>query len=65
MHDNDPQIFLLTETQLKSNIGIQVDGYQFYGRKREGRNGGETEQQPDINGQERRYCTGMVKHLKK
>ena len=40
VHDCDPQIFLLTETHLRSNIGINIKGYKFYGRKREGKNGG-------------------------
>ena len=40
LNDNNPQVFLLTETQLRSNIGMQIKGYQFYGRKREGKNGG-------------------------
>lgn len=40
LNDNNPQVFLLTETQLRSNIGMQIKGYQFYGQKREGKNGG-------------------------
>lgn len=40
LHDNDPQIYLLTETQLRSNAGIKIDGYNFYSRKREGKFGG-------------------------
>ena len=40
LHDNDPHIFLLTETQLRSNVGMHIEGYKFYGRKREGKIGG-------------------------
>ena len=40
LHDKDPHIFLLTETQLRSNVGMQIEGYQFFCRKREGKNGG-------------------------
>lgn len=40
LHESDPQIYLLTETQLRSNAGIKIDGYNFYGRKREGKLGG-------------------------
>ena len=40
LHDNDPQIFLITETHLTTNIGIQIEGYKYFGRRREGKNGG-------------------------
>ena len=40
LHDCDPHLFFLTETQLRSNVGINIEGYKFYGRKREGKNGG-------------------------
>ena len=40
LHDYDPHMCLLTETQLRSNLGIKIDGFTFYGRKREGKNGG-------------------------
>ena len=40
LHDHDPHLYLITETQLKSNVGMQIEGYTFYGRKREGKNGG-------------------------
>ena len=40
LHDTNPHIFLLTETQLRSNIGMQIEGYKFYGREREGKIGG-------------------------
>lgn len=40
LHDNKPQIFLLTETQLRSNAGMQIEGYKFFSRKREGKTGG-------------------------
>ena len=38
--ENLPHLFLLTETQLRSNTGISADGYTFFGRKREGKIGG-------------------------
>ena len=40
LHDHDPHLYLLTETQLRSNIGMKIDGYSFYSRKREGKVGG-------------------------
>ena len=40
LHENDPQIFLLAETQLRTNTGMSINGYTFYGRKREGGSGG-------------------------
>ena len=40
LHDHDPHLYLLTETQLRSNVGLKIDGYNFYSRKREGRIGG-------------------------
>ena len=40
LHDINPQVCFLTETQLRSNIGINIDGFCFYGRKREGKVGG-------------------------
>ena len=40
LHDHDPHLYLITETQLRSNVGMQIDGYTFYSRKREGKNGG-------------------------
>ena len=40
LHDQNPHLYLLTETQLKSNVGMKIEGYNFYGRKREGKNGG-------------------------
>ena len=40
LHDFDPHLFFLTETQLRSNVGMNIEGYKFYGRKREGKNGG-------------------------
>ena len=38
--ENLPHLFLLTETQLRSNTGISAEGYTFFGRKREGKIGG-------------------------
>ena len=40
LDDMHPHIFLLTETQLRSNTGINIPNYTSYGRKREGKNGG-------------------------
>ena len=40
LQDNNPHLFLLTETQLRTNTGVQIEGYIFYGRKREGMIGG-------------------------
>ena len=40
LNDLNPHIFLLTETQLRSDTGINIPGYVFFGRKREGRIGG-------------------------
>ena len=40
LHEHDPHLYLITETQLRSNVGMQIDGYTFYSRKREGKNGG-------------------------
>ena len=35
-----PNLFFLTETQLRSNSGINIPGYIFHGRKREDKIGG-------------------------
>ena len=40
LDDCKPEVFLLTETQLRSNVGINIAGYSFHGRKREGKIGG-------------------------
>ena len=40
LSENRPHLFLLTETQLRSNTGINVKEYVFHGRKREGGTGG-------------------------
>ena len=40
LNDNNPQIFLLTETQLRSNSGITFPGYIFYSRCRKNKPGG-------------------------
>ena len=37
LNENSPQVFLLTETQLRSNTGINIPNYTFFGRKREGK----------------------------
>ena len=40
--DQQPHLLLITETQLRSNIGMSsfFNGYEFYSRKREGKVGG-------------------------
>ena len=38
--DQEPHLFLITETQLRSDVPENLKGYTFYGRKREGKNGG-------------------------
>ena len=38
--ENSPHLFLVTETQLKSDTGFLIQGYTFYSRRREGRDGG-------------------------
>ena len=38
--EHSPHLFLITETQLQSNSGIRFHGYTYYGRVREGKNGG-------------------------
>ena len=40
LSETRPQLFLLTETQLQSNTGININEYVFHGRKREGGSGG-------------------------
>ena len=40
LDDCDPHILLLAETQLRSNVGMAINGYTFFGRKREAMNGG-------------------------
>ena len=38
--ENSPHVFLITETQMRSNTGISINGYTFFTRKREGKTGG-------------------------
>ena len=40
IQDHTPQLFLLTETQLRSTIAPKIQGYTFYGKTREGKIGG-------------------------
>ena len=40
LNQNEPHLFLITETQLRSNVTEYIKGYTFYGRKREAKNGG-------------------------
>ena len=39
-NEKNPHLILITETQLRSNTGINIPGYTFYGRKREEKIGG-------------------------
>ena len=38
--ENNPHLFLLTETLLRTDTGLNIPGYTFYGKKREERTGG-------------------------
>ena len=40
LNENKPHLFLITETQMRTNTGINIEGYTFHGRKREGKIGG-------------------------
>ena len=40
LSEKQPQLCLMTETQLRSNTGVNIPGYTFFGRKRENKNGG-------------------------
>ena len=40
LNDRNPHLFLITETLLQANSGIHINGYTFFGRKREGKTGG-------------------------
>ena len=40
LNEHNPQVFLLTETLLRSNTGISIDGYTFFGKCRDGKTGG-------------------------
>ena len=40
LNEENPQIFLLTETQLKSNSSISIKGYTFFGKPRPEKCGG-------------------------
>ena len=40
LNENKPHLFFLTETQMRSDSNEQIDGYTFFGRKREGKVGG-------------------------
>ena len=40
LNEYKPQMFVITETLLKSDTGMKIDGYTFYGKAREGKNGG-------------------------
>jgi exonuclease III len=35
-----PELLLMTETQLKNNVGIKFEGYRFFGRSRSEKSGG-------------------------
>ena len=40
LHEHNPPIFLLTETQLRSNVGTNIKGYTMYSRARKDGIGG-------------------------
>ena len=40
LNENKPHLFFLTETQMRTDSNEQIDGYTFFGRKREGKIGG-------------------------
>ena len=40
LNENKPHLFFLTETQMRSDSNEQIDGYTFFGRKRNGGLGG-------------------------
>ena len=40
LEDCKPELFLITETQLRSNVGVNIPGYTFHGKIREGKVGG-------------------------
>ena len=40
LHQNEPHIFLITETQLRSDLAVSFVGYTCFHRKREGKVGG-------------------------
>ena len=40
LNEMKPNLFFLTETQLRTNTGVNIPGYTFHGRKREGKVGG-------------------------
>ena len=40
LSEHEPQVFLLTETLLRSNSGTSIEGYTFYSKARSGKSGG-------------------------
>ena len=40
LQENDPQLFLLAETHLRTDFGVNIKGYTFFGRKRGDKAGG-------------------------
>ena len=40
LQENQPHLFLLTETQLRSDISPKIANYVLYSKKREGKIGG-------------------------
>ena len=40
LEDTQPHLFLLTETQMRSNISEKIDGYTLFSRVRDQKNGG-------------------------
>ena len=42
LNEEKPQVVLLTETLLKTNSGVRIEGYTFFGKARENKSGGGT-----------------------
>ena len=40
LHEHNPHLFLITETQLRSNNGVSIEGYTFYSKCRTSSKGG-------------------------
>ena len=40
LSEKNPHLFFIAETLLRTNSGININGYTFFGRKREDKNGG-------------------------
>ena len=40
LNEQEPHVFLITETLLSTNNGTSIDGYTLYGKARSGKTGG-------------------------